>query len=51
VKPTLLATYGAGLLQEIPKGKGRKKFRMKERVRRTDTNEIKINEIGQVDWQ
>jgi hypothetical protein len=36
-------------LQVIPKGKGRKKFRMKERVRKMDTKEIKINEIDQVD--
>ena len=44
VKPTLSATYGAGFLQGMPKGKWRKKFRM-------DINEIKINEIGQADWQ
>lgn len=40
----------AELFQEIPKGKGRKKFKMKEfGVRKMDTNEIKINETGQVD--
>jgi len=48
VKSTLSATYWAGFLQGIPKGKWRKKFRMKERARKMDINEIKINEIGNV---
>jgi hypothetical protein len=35
----------------MPEGKGIKKFRMKQRVRKFDKNEIRINEIGQVDGQ